>query len=197
MKQNINWFKIMGFMCIFLFIYLMIDFIKYPEYYITTWKYQLKNDILADNKEAINLYEDTYVTNKKDLFSDNFNIRDTYLVNDVNLHTDTLINESDKVTNIIKEDTDLYIVTAYCHCVKCCGKSNGITASGVKAVEGVTIAADTKVLPFGTKVIIDGNTYTVQDRGGAIRGNRIDIYFNSHEKALQYGKQLKEVIILE
>lgn len=90
-----------------------------------------------------------------------------------------------------------YITTAYCHCTKCCGKSDGITASGVKAVEGVTVAADTKILPFGTKVIIDGNTYTVQDRGGAIKGNRIDIYFDTHEKALQYGRQTKEVIILE
>lgn len=90
-----------------------------------------------------------------------------------------------------------YITTAYCHCAKCCGKSNGITASGVKAVEGVTIAADTKVLPFGTKVYIEGiGERIVQDRGGAIKGNRIDIYFNTHEKALQYGRQTKEVTIL-
>lgn len=90
-----------------------------------------------------------------------------------------------------------YIITAYCPCVKCCGKSNGITASGAKAVEGVTIAADTKVLPFGTKIIIDGNTYTVQDRGGAVKGNRIDIFFDSHDKALQFGRQTKEIIIIE
>lgn len=101
---------------------------------------------------------------------------------------------NNKSVNIRK---GIYVTTAYCHCTKCCDKSDGITASGVKAIEGVTIAADTKVLPFGTKVIIDGNTYTVQDRGGAIKGNRIDIYFNTHEKALQYGRQTKEVIILE
>lgn len=102
-----------------------------------------------------------------------------------------------------------FTITAYCPCEKCCGiyaksrpkDENGVdivlTASGEKAVEGVTIAADTNVLPFGTKVEIDGNVYTVQDRGGAIKGNRIDIYFESHEKALQYEKQTKEVIILK
>lgn len=89
-----------------------------------------------------------------------------------------------------------YVITAYCPCVKCCGKSDGITASGEKAVEGVTVAADTNILPFGTKVIIDGNTYIVQDRGGAIKGNRIDLYFDSHQEALNFGKQTKQVTIL-
>lgn len=96
-----------------------------------------------------------------------------------------------------KEKQYIYTLTAYCPCVKCCGKSDGITASGVKAVQGVTIAADTSVLPFGTKVEIDGKVYTVQDRGGAIKGNRIDIYFDSHEEALKFGRQTKTITILE
>lgn len=97
----------------------------------------------------------------------------------------------------VKAIKETYTITAYCPCKKCCGKSDGITASGAKAVEGVTIAADTSVLPFGTKVEIDGNIYTVQDRGGAVKGKKIDIYFDNHEKALQYGKQVKEVTILK
>lgn len=100
---------------------------------------------------------------------------------------------------VVNEDRpyrlETYIVTAYCSCKKCCGKTDGITASGVKAVEGVTIAADTSRLPFGTQVEIDGTVYTVQDRGGAIKGNKIDIYFSSHEKALAYGCQTKKVKI--
>lgn len=88
-----------------------------------------------------------------------------------------------------------YKLTAYCACKKCCGKSNGITASGVKAKEGVTVAADTRVHPFGTKLIIDGHEYTVQDRGGAIKGNKIDIYFDSHQKALEFGVKYKEVFV--
>ena len=61
------------------------------------------------------------------------------------------------------------------------------------AKEGVTIAADINVLPYGTKVIIDGHEYIVQDRGGVINGNRIDIYFESHQDALNFGVQYKEI----
>jgi len=69
------------------------------------------------------------------------------------------------------------------------------TASGELAVEGVTIAADTSVLPFGTEVIIDGNRYIVQDRGRVIKNNRIDVYFENHQDALEFGVQYKEVFI--
>ena len=88
-----------------------------------------------------------------------------------------------------------YELTAYCACKKCCGKTDGITASGVIAVEGVTIAADTKIHPFGTNIIIDGHEYTVQDRGGAIKGNKIDIYFENHQKALEFGVQYKDIYV--
>lgn len=85
-----------------------------------------------------------------------------------------------------------YKLTAYCPCISCCGKSDGITASGAKAVEGVTIAAP-KNLPFGTKILIEDHEYTVQDRGGAITGNRIDVYFDTHQEALEFGVQYKEI----
>jgi len=49
------------------------------------------------------------------------------------------------------------------------------------------------VLGFGTQVVINGQVYTVEDRGGAIRGNRIDIYFSSHQEALNYGKKYVKV----
>ena len=89
-----------------------------------------------------------------------------------------------------------YVITAYCHCVKCCGKSDGITASGEKAIEGITVAMD-KSIPFGTKIYIDGvGERIVQDRGGAIKGNRIDLYFGSHQEALNFGRQTKQVTIL-
>ena len=91
-----------------------------------------------------------------------------------------------------------YVITAYCPCVKCCGKTDGITASGVKAVQGVTVAADTNKLPFGTKIYIDGvGERIVQDRGGAIKGNRIDLYFENHQSALNFGRQTKGVRIIE
>lgn len=90
-----------------------------------------------------------------------------------------------------------YKLTAYCPCMSCCGKTDGITASGVKAVEGVTIAADPKVLPLGTKILINEHEYTVQDTGGAIKGNKIDVYFDSHQDALEFGVQYKEIYIVK
>ncbi len=79
-----------------------------------------------------------------------------------------------------------YKITAYCSCSKCCGKTTGRTASGTKATAGRTVAASSK-FAFGTKLNIGGHIYTVEDRGGAINGNRIDIYVNSHSQALQWG----------
>lgn len=98
---------------------------------------------------------------------------------------------------IIKTSLGEYKLTAYCACKKCCGKTDGITASGVRAKEGVTIAADTRILPFGTKVIIGDKEYTVQDKGGAIKGNRIDVYFDSHQDALEFGVQYKEIFTMK
>lgn len=81
----------------------------------------------------------------------------------------------------------VYKVTAYCSCSKCCGShANGYTASGTKATAGRTAAAPSN-LAYGTKLNINGKTYVVEDRGGAITGNRIDIYVGSHSEALAWG----------
>ena len=82
--------------------------------------------------------------------------------------------------------TKIYKVTAYCACSKCCGKRTGITASGTRATAGRTVAASSQ-FSFGTKLVINGKTYIVEDRGGAIKGNKIDIYMNSHAEALAWG----------
>ena len=79
--------------------------------------------------------------------------------------------------------------------MQCCGKTNGITASGTHATANRTIAAP-KTFAFGTKVVINGVTYTVEDRGGAIQGNRIDIYMDTHSEALQWGVRYLEVDVL-
>jgi 3D (Asp-Asp-Asp) domain-containing protein len=67
-------------------------------------------------------------------------------------------------------------------------KKIGLTASGEKARPG-TIAAD-RQYPFGTRMDIPGyGQGIVQDRGGAIQGDRIDLFFKKHKDALQWGKQ--------
>lgn len=88
------------------------------------------------------------------------------------------------------------IATGYTSNVICCGKDDGVTASGKIASWG-TIAMDKKY-KFGTKVFIPmfQKTFTVLDRGGAIKGNRIDIWFPTYEEALQFGVKRIQVYIL-
>lgn len=89
------------------------------------------------------------------------------------------------------------VATAYCPCERCCGswalnRPDGIvyTASGAEAVQGVTIAADWSIYPPGTVLFVEGlGEMVVQDRGGAIQGQKIDVYFESHDDALQFGRQ--------
>lgn len=83
-------------------------------------------------------------------------------------------------------------VTAYCPCKKCCGKySDGITAHGHKIRPGDAFVAADKEYPFGTEMIIagykNGQPVKVLDRGGVIVGNRLDVFFHSHEEALKWG----------
>lgn len=87
--------------------------------------------------------------------------------------------------------------TAYCSCAKCCGewanqRPGGVvyTADGSVAQVGVTIAADWDVFPAGTVLYIDGlGERIVQDKGGAINGYDVDVYFDDHQEALQFGRQ--------
>lgn len=79
----------------------------------------------------------------------------------------------------------IYKISAYCPCMKCCGKTDGITASGTQATAGRTAAMNG--VPFGTRIVIDGHEYIVEDRGGGLGKKIIDIYFDSHEEALNSG----------
>jgi len=73
--------------------------------------------------------------------------------------------------------------------------SSGMTASGTPARKG-TIAADTRRYPFGTIMYVPGYGYgQVEDRGGSIKSNKIDLFFASHKKALQWGRQQKRVSV--
>lgn len=84
-------------------------------------------------------------------------------------------------------------ITAYCACAACCGKSDGITATGTICKAGRTIAVDPDVIPYGTEVVINGHVYVAEDCGGGIDGKSIDLYFDSHEDALRWGVKYFEV----
>ena len=98
-----------------------------------------------------------------------------------------------------------YKLTSYCACEKCCGywatirplDENGdpivYTASGAIARQGVTVAADTSILPFGTVILIGGEEFTVQDVGGGVDGKHIDIYFEDHQAAREFGVRYETI----
>lgn len=95
-----------------------------------------------------------------------------------------------------------FTVTAYCACERCCGKwADGITAAGTEATEGRTVAVDPEVIGLGETVYFAGadglvGGYVAEDTGGAIRGRRIDLYMDSHEAALEWGVQDREVFAI-
>ena len=86
-------------------------------------------------------------------------------------------------------------VSAYTASDDECGKSDGITASGTHVQQGRTIAAPSWI-PFGTKVIIGEHEYIVEDRGGYISDNRLDIYMDSREEAVEFGRKELEVTVV-
>ena len=93
--------------------------------------------------------------------------------------------------------------SAYCPCMSCCGKTNGITSSGALASQWYTLAAGS-VYPIGTVIYIpyfkdkpNGGWFVVQDRGGAISSDRLDIFYNSHSSALQFGRRYLECYVYE
>ena len=98
-----------------------------------------------------------------------------------------------------------YKLTSYCACEKCCGYWATIrpldedgdpivyTASGAVARQGVTVAADINVLPFGTVLLIGGEEFTVQDVGGGVNGKHIDIYFEDHQAAREFGVRYETI----
>lgn len=95
--------------------------------------------------------------------------------------------------------------TSYCLCKKCCGKSPsspgyGHTASGLVITPGEgmkVISVDPRIIPLGSNVYVDGYGYAVAaDTGGAIKGNKIDVYKDTHTEALQWGVKTVNVYIL-
>ena len=88
-------------------------------------------------------------------------------------------------------------ITAYCPCRECSGGYGRQTSTGHRAKSRHTVAVDPRIIRYGTKLIIDGTTYTAEDCGGGVKGRHIDVYFNSHSEVERFGKRYREVSIYE
>ena len=91
-------------------------------------------------------------------------------------------------------------LTGYCPCYKCSEGYGSNTATGVRAQEGVTIAVDPRIIPYGTKVYIENVGYRIaQDCGGAIKKQKIDIYVSNHKSCYknEYNQKSAKVYIVE
>ena len=88
-------------------------------------------------------------------------------------------------------------LTAYCPCEKCSEGYGRNTATGKTAEANRTAAVDPRVIPYGTKIEIDGVTYVAEDCGGAVKGYTIDIFFDTHEETERFGRQKKIAKIYE
>lgn len=86
--------------------------------------------------------------------------------------------------------------TGYCPCYRCSEGWGRHTCTGAQATASHTIAVDPKVIPYGSRVMINGVVYTAEDRGGGVRGNHIDIFFDSHAETLMHGTQSAEVYLV-
>lgn len=115
----------------------------------------------------------------------------------------TIVQTSEEVEHVAAEEEveevpvvhlwGVATITHYCNCSACCGQwAGGGTASGTTPTAGRTVAAD---LPFGTRLMINGHEYTVEDRG--VSGCWVDIYCDSHSEALERGMYQSKVYIID
>ena len=85
-----------------------------------------------------------------------------------------------------------FTLTAYCNCASCCGTAGNATASGVMPTSEHTVAMGG--IEFGTKLLINGTVYTVEDRGTPY--GHVDSFMDSHEEALQFGMSSADVYLV-
>lgn len=187
-KVGMLMFMVVG---ILIAVYSIVDVYRYPEWYLSDKRSELRTEIQFGNESAIQYYEDTYVNSDRDVFCDDFCIRDLYLdTRDTDADIMLLSSGSKQLKSL-----GIFTITAYCPCRSCSGKWGRKTATGKTARANHTVAVDPKKIPHGTVLIIDGKEYVAEDCGGAIKGNKIDIFFDTHKETLQWGKRKKEVFV--
>ena len=106
--------------------------------------------------------------------------------------------QPEEVLEVVSEPEPMHLygtcrITFYCHCATCNGRAGANCASGVQPTVNHTVANG--ALPFGTRLMIDGQEYVVEDRG--VGDFEIDIFVASHEEALQRGLYYRDVYIID
>lgn len=103
---------------------------------------------------------------------------------------------ADTIPTAVEIKLGICKATAYCkenYPHICNNGDSSTTATGTVPTAGRTVAVDPSVIPYGSEVLINGHTYIAEDCGGAIKGNRVDILFDTHQEALNFGIQYLEV----
>lgn len=103
--------------------------------------------------------------------------------------------ESVQVQTASGVDLGTFKLTAYCPCYECSRGWGRRTSSGNTARANHTIATDPSVIPEGTHVIINGQEYVAEDVGGGVNGNHIDIFYDTHSDAVNFGVRYAEVYL--
>ena len=101
-----------------------------------------------------------------------------------------------RVKKVKMAKAETFKVTAYCPCHECSGEYVRQTSTGHTARSGHTIAVDPDVVPYGTHVKINGIEYVAEDCGGAVKGNTIDVFFDTHEETERFGVKYLEVEVM-
>lgn len=155
----------------------------------------IREELLESTLLNIRLeHEITQLKESKELLLD----KQLDLENKLKKERDKVVPKVTRGSTVSSKTTKVFEATAYCPCPICCGKwSGGATKSGVMPKAGRTIAVDPKVIPLGSKVEVNGKVYVAEDTGSAINGNIIDIFFNTHNEALNWGRQKVNVRIIE
>lgn len=187
-KLNVK-LSIILFLSIYLFMMLQSRLIVYG----TTYEEQAHTYEEVEQLVLRDTNEDTDVINEDtDILNKETDSEEPKIIHEV-IKVDKKVEVEKKISPFKLKDLGIFKVTAYCPCSKCCGQwadnpKTKITSTGAGAYEGVTIAVDPKLIPYGTKLYTkEFGVRMATDCGGAIKGKRLDLYFSSHAKALEFG----------
>lgn len=108
------------------------------------------------------------------------------------------VNPGTEAADAVKQGASLgiFTTTGYCNCERCSGGHN-LTYSGTVPQASHTLSADLDLFPLGTRLMIGGTVYTVEDMGSGVDGKKVDIYYASHEEAVAHGMKQEEVFMVE